>query len=134
MSDFNHHIATDLPHDFYYMDIDGTSYKRETKILRIMESKRESERVTDGQKLQLPLYATMIELMVQHGHVDPQSGVLLVRNIANDYSEATICRVLPYVAEWRLSKPVYATGDLLHRLEGSKPVADDVWTRLSSEA
>lgn len=134
MSDFNQHIATDLPHDFFYMDIDGTAYKRETRILRVMESKRETERVTNGQKLQLPLYATMIELMIQHEHVHPQSGVLLVRNIANNYGEATICRVLPLMSEFRLSKPVYATGELLHQLEGAKRVSDDVWTRLSTQA
>ena len=134
MSDFNRHIATDLPRDFFYMDIDGTAYKNDTRILRVMESKRENERVTDGQKTQLPLYATMLHLMVQHEFVHEQSGVLLIRNIANVYTEATVTRVLPFTGQFVMSKPVYATGELLRSLEGARPVDPDVWQRLSEPA
>jgi hypothetical protein len=132
MITFNEHIAADLPHDFFYMDIDGSAYKRETKILRVMESKRENERITDGQKLQLPLYATMIALMIEKGHIHAQSAVLLVRNIADNYREATIARVLPTPGHFQLSRPIYATGELLYRLEGARPLPEEAWARLNS--
>lgn len=79
--------------DFWWLDIDGVIYRKETRILRIIEHKYSGQSLTRGQREVLPLLAKSVQLLATGiGLVDSQSGVFVVHS-DGPFSHACIKQV-----------------------------------------
>jgi hypothetical protein len=79
-SSFGQFVHEKVGRVMYWSDIDGVIYKKKTKVLRIMEHKRRSESLSDGQKEILPLLAKSIQLLAATRLIHEQSGVFVVHS------------------------------------------------------
>lgn len=98
--------------DFHYLDADrvlfvhdasGIVAARSTRIMRLLETKRDGEDLTRSQRETLPIFSALFDLGVTHGVIQPGSGVFVVTGDGPDYQNgATIGKVRPDApgAEW----------------------------------
>lgn len=124
---YNQHIFHDYRHDFLFMDIDGSSYRPETHILRIIEAKHDRERITPYQGIQLALYSRLVAVGVAEGLVASQSGVFIVRPAAPDFSRIVAQRVMPRT-DFELSKTIILEGATQQSFETGHVIDDQVWS------
>lgn len=125
---YNNYVATALPLDFYYQDIDGSMFKRDTRILRVIEAKWNREAVTNGQKTQLPIYAAMVEWAVERQMLAQTSGVFIVRAIDDSWDRVTVTRVLPNPdLAYKLSSSVILEGNVARAFQGAREMESTTW-------
>lgn len=93
-----------LPGDFHFLDGDEVVlrypsqpivYARETRTLRILESKACGEEIRRSQREALPLLAAAIRLAVQHNILAEGSGVFIVEGSMPYEEGASVSQVLP---------------------------------------
>lgn len=93
-----------LPQDFHYLDGDEVllrysaqpvTYARETRVLRVIESKRPGESIRRSQREVLPIIATAIRFAVNQGRLGPGSGVFLIEGDEPYDEGALLYQILP---------------------------------------
>lgn len=91
-SELGQHVHDHLPHEMYFIDIDGVVYKNATHILRVVEQKQPGQQLKPSQKVILPLLAKAIEYLVSIKVVHPESGVF-VAETEKPFSIATVRKI-----------------------------------------
>lgn len=93
-----------LPGDFHYLDGDEillrysaqpVAYARETRVLRIFESKAPGEELRRSQREVFPILADAIKLAVDRGALGKGSGVFLIEGAEPYDHGALLSQVLP---------------------------------------
>lgn len=101
LSEFADSFYREFP-DFHFIDADHVvfshaalpmAFARETRILRLIESKNLGEEVRRSQRETLPVLAACLDLGVKHGVVKRGSGVFVVTGEPGFESGATVARV-----------------------------------------
>jgi hypothetical protein len=77
-SEFGQYVHDKLPRTFYWSDTDGNSYKKATRILRVIEEKKPGQGLKKSQKCILPLFAEGIDYLISLRRVHEQSGVFII--------------------------------------------------------
>ncbi len=91
-SAFGQWIKDNLPNTFFWADIDGISFKRATRILRVIEEKRFGQELKDSQKKILPLLARGVDCLISSGIVHEESGVFIIHT-ESPYTMATVSKI-----------------------------------------
>lgn len=91
-SAFGQWIKDNIPNTFFWADVDGISYKRATRILRVIEEKQPGQELKDSQKKILPLLAKGIDYLISLGIVHEQSGVFIIHT-ESPYITATVSQI-----------------------------------------
>lgn len=77
-SEFGQWIHDNLPITFYSIDIDQIVYKKQTRILRVIEEKLPGQRLKSSQNCIFPLFAKGIAHLVKTGTISEGSGVFIL--------------------------------------------------------
>lgn len=104
-SDLSRYCDERLPGDFNYLDGDVVilrypaqpiAYARETRILRILESKRPGEQIRRSQVDVFPILAASIHQSVAQGQLANGSGVFIIEGTYPYEDGADVRQVLPH--------------------------------------
>ena len=123
-SAYGQHIFDDYTHSFFFCDVDGVVYKRDTRILRVIEHKLPSKKLKPSQTTILSLFADAVASMIRDGNVDAQSGVFVI-NITDPWETGLVTEIRD---KSKMEKGVrcldrgYLTGDRLRAFETGMPV------------
>lgn len=79
-SAFGQFVHDKLRNEMYWLDVDGISYKKKTRMLRVIEHKPRHGNLSDGQKEVLPLLAKAIQILAATRLIHRDSGVFLVQS------------------------------------------------------
>ncbi len=80
-SEYGQHIFDSYQKNFFWMDVDGIIYKRNTGIMRIIEHKTDlGATLRPSQKTVLPMLAKAIDFLIVNNIISAGSGVFFVRS------------------------------------------------------
>lgn len=91
-SELGQHVFENLPHEMYFIDIDGVVYKLANHILRIIEQKQPGQKLKPSQRVILPLLAIAIKYLVENKIVHLESGVFIAET-AKPFTTALVKQI-----------------------------------------
>jgi len=117
-SAYGQHMHDDRSHNHYFMDLDGVIYKRETRILRIIECKKPGQSLKKSEETVFNFLCHIMKYAMSGNKswLHPESGVYVV-HASEPFDVAN-------VTNYMTGESLELRGDLLRRFEEGLPIND----------